>query len=679
MKLAWMFCLLLAGKLSLATPGEERAAAEANLGSGYMMAFPMNDDQVAEESAQEAVKILAESLVSDDNDDDDDDDDEPADEQEKKSDDTTAEDVKTEQTEQPEPMGILQAELAAEEAEKPALPQRPFFKRPKIEELRKILGFPPPEGPAAKSKPIPQEKPKVFQSMFNKPKPKIEQSPLGGLQFNLRREDRLRPFGFPMLPLKRDDSFRPFGFPDLVQAASSILRRAILDDNNENDISKDDKEEEQNINETGPEENEEEEEDEDSLMIVPIPEPKEVTIERPPLFRRFPIPFPFPVPKPMPQSRPRLPFPPLTPVAFFLPIAQQIMQNIRHAQPRSQPPMVPLSHMHPMQNLIPIQTQIPIVPIHHPMQMQQTQQQQQMIPLHHPMIPVQQPIQQIVPFFPVPQAAFHVPILTPLPPNMQRPMMRQMPRRMPMHAPPPPQVPRRLPFPSPISRMAGHQPHHPLQPQIVNPMVRRPMQASPNTRPMPRVVRPPMPPVHPVFFMMAPMPVPNIHVPIAQAQQQVPVYHRPQNVPFLPQHMTLIPQQRQHLQPMQTSEEERVIFLRPEQEDQDDDQEVLILVPSDEVEVAQRPPVMPPQFMRQVPTPVISPLQRIKLLRDLLMARQANRQTMSPQSRASRVVEIVQQQLRIFPAHHPQAHPPQPQRADSSELHPVYVPYPGAQ
>ncbi|XP_054707521.1 RNA-binding protein 33-like [Uloborus diversus] len=677
MKLAWMFCLLLAGKLSAASPGEERAAAEANLGSGYMMAFPMNDDQVAEESAQEAVKMLAESLVSDD--DDDDDDESAADQEEKKIEESlNVEEKKEDQTEQPEPMNILQDELTAEEeAEKPALPQRPFFKRPKIEELRKILGFPPPEGPA-KSKPIPQEKPKMFQGIFNKPnpKPKIEQSPLGGLQFNLRREDRMRPFGFPILPMKRDDSFRPFGIPDLVQAASSILRRAIVDDNNENDISKDDKEEEDSINENEqPEENEEEEDDEDSLMIVPIPDPKEVTIERPPLFKRLPIPFPFPVPKPMPQNRPRLPFPPLTPVAFFLPIAQQIMQNIRHSQPRSQPPMMPMQQMHPVQpqiqNFLPIQTQIPIIPIHHPMQ-----QQQHMLPVHQPMMPMPQPVQQIVPFFPVPQAAFHVPVLTPLPSNMQRSIMRQMPRRMPVHAQPPQQLPRRAPFPNPMSRMAAPQPHYAVQPQLMNPMMRRPMQQAANTRPMPRVVRPPMPPVHPIFFMM---PVPNMHVPFAQQQQQVPIYHRPQQLPFIPQPVPVMPQQRQMMQQMSMPEEERVIFVRPDQDEQDDDQEVLILVPSDEVEVTQRPPVLPPHLMRQVPTPVVNPLQRIKFLRDLLLARQANRQVMSPQNRASRVVEIVQQQLRIFPAHHQQAYPAQPQRADSSELHPVYVPFPGPQ
>lgn len=642
-------------------------------GSGYMMAFPMNDDNLAEESAQEAVKILAESLAGSNDDDDDDDDDESTTTDQKKEGEAleTAE-KKEDQPEQPEPMGILQAELdAEEEAEKPALPQRPFFKRPKIEELRKILGFPPPEGPT-KAKPIPQEKPKVFQNVFNKPKPKIEQSPLGGLQFNLRREDRMRPFGFPMLPLKRDDSFRPFGIPDLVQAASSILRRAIIDDNNENDlndISKDDKEEDEpQMNENEPEDNDEEDDDE-SVMIVPLPDPKEVTIERPPLFRRLPIPLPFPVPRPAPQQRPRLPFPPIAPVAFFLPIAQQIMQNIRHSQPRSSPPMIPLHNVQPqMQNLIPLQSQI--IPIQHPMQ-------QQFIPIHQPFIPLHQPVQHIVPFFPLPQAAIHIPVLTPLPPNMQRPILRQVPRRMPVHSQPPPQMTRRVPFPTPMARMANPQPHPQMTSRMVNPMLRRPMQHTAANRPIHQVVRPPMPPVHPVLFMMAPMPVP-MHVPMPQQTQQVPVFHR-QPVTFLPQQLQPAMSQPRHF--VQVPEEERVIFVRPEQDDQDDDQEVLILVPSDEVEVAQRPPMLPPQLSRQIPSPVVNPLQRIKFLRDLLLARQANRQqAMNPEGKPSRVVEIVQQQLRIFPAHHPQVHMPQQfQRQEASELHPVYVPYPGPQ
>lgn len=648
-------------------------------GSGYMMAFPMNDDNLAEESAQEAVKILAESLANNDDDDDDDDDEDEVADQKKDDDVVEAAEKKEDQTEQPEPMGILQAELAAEdEAAKPSLPQRPFFKRPKIEELRKILGFPPPEGPA-KAKPIPQEKPKVFQNVFNKPKPKIEQSPLGGLQFNLRREDRMRPFGFPMLPLKRDDSFRPFGIPDLVQAASSMLRRAIIDDNNENDIndiSKDDKEEDEpQINENEPEDNEEEDEDE-SVMIVPLPDPKEVTIERPPLFRRFPIPLPFSVPRPAPQQRPRLPFPPLTPVAFFLPIAQQIMQNIRHAQPRSSPPMVPLNPVHhvqpQIQNLIPLQSQIPFIHVQHPMQ-------QQFIPIHQPMMPLHQPVQQVFPFFPVPQAAIHIPVLTPLPPNIQRPILRQMPQRMPVHPhQQPPQMHRRMPFPSPMARMANPQPHVPVQPRMVNPVLRRPLQPTAN-RPIHQVVRPPMPPVHPVLFMMAPVPVPSMHVPMTHPQQ-MPIFPRQQHIPFIPQPMPAMSQPRHIIQPFQVPEEERVIFVRPDQDDQDDDQEVLILVPSDEVEVAQRPPFLPPQLSRQMPTPVVNPLQRIKLLRDLLLARQANRQPMNPEARASKVVELVQQQLRIFPAHHPQVQfVPQIQRQEASELHPVYVPYPGPQ
>ncbi|GFV97339.1 uncharacterized protein TNCV_2038491 [Trichonephila clavipes] len=678
MKLAWMFCLLLAGKLSSASPGDVVSAAESNVGSsGYMMAFPMDDDQLAEESAQEAVKMLAESLVSDD-----DEDESIDDNDDKKPEEAVTEEKKEDQTEQPEPMGILQAELdAEEEAEKPSLPQRPFFKRPKIEELRKILGFPPSEGVSAKSKPLPQEKPKVFQGLFNKPKPKLEvstqPSPLGGLQFNLRREDRMRPFGFPMLPLKRDDSFRPFGIPDLVQAASSLIRRAIIDDNVENDISKDDKEDDENVHENEPEDNDDEEEDDESLMIVPIPDSKESNMERPPLFKRFPIPLPFSVPsKPAQQSRPRLPFPPLTPVAFFLPIAQQIMQNIRHSQPRSQPPMVPIHP--PQQNFIPIQTQIPIIPAHHPMPQQQQfiplpTQQHQFIPMpsqqQHHFIPMPQPMihqQQFIPFIPVPQASYQAPLLAPFLSNMQqRPVMRQMPRRMPVHAPQPQmlqqrQQPRRITLPQPMNRMAI--PHHVPQ-QIIS----RPIHAA-NTRPMPRVVRPPMPPVNPILFMM---PVPNMPVPMAQ--QHMPVFQKPQHFPVMHQR-----------QMMPAPDEERVIFLRPDQEEQDDDQEVLILVPSDEVEVAQRPPVVPQQFLRQVPTPVVNPLQRIRLLRDLLLARQANRQAaMTPQNRASRVVEIVQQQLRIFPAHHhpqqPQMVHPQLQRADPSELHPVYVPYPGPQ
>ena len=651
-----------------------------------MMAFPMNDDHLAEESAQEAVKILAESLVNSDDDDDEEEDESTTTDQKKDDDAPETAEKKEEQPDQPEPMGILQAELAAEEeAEKPALPQRPFFKRPKIEELRKILGFPPPEGPT-KAKPIPQEKPKVFQNVFNKPKAKIEQSPLGGLQFNLRREDRMRPFGFPMLPLKRDDSFRPFGIPDLVQAASTILRRAIIDDNTENDIndiSKDDKEEDEpQINENEPEDNEEEDDDE-SVMIVPLPDPKEVTIERPPLFRRLPIPLPFPVPRPAPQQRPRLPFPPIAPVAFFLPIAQQIMQNIRHSQPRSSPPMIPLAPVQhsvqpQLQNLIPLQSQIPILHFQHPMQ------QQQIIPIHQPIIPLHQPVQHIVPFFPLPQAAIHIPVLTPLPPNMQRPILRQVPRRMPVHSQPPPQMARRVPFPTPMARMANPQPHPPMTSRMVNPMLRRPMQPTAANRPIHQVVRPPMPPVHPVLFMMAPVPVP-MHVPMPQPTQQVPVFHRPQPITFLPQQIPAMSQPRHIIQPVQGPEEERVIFVRPEQDDQDDDQEVLILVPSDEVEVAQRPPMLPPQLSRQIPTPVVNPLQRIKLLRDLLLARQANRQAMNPEAKPSRVVEIVQQQLRIFPAHHPQVQLLNPQqiqhiqRQEASELHPVYVPYPGPQ
>ncbi|GIY96184.1 uncharacterized protein CEXT_520491 [Caerostris extrusa] len=244
--------------------------------------------------------------------------------------------------------------------------------------------------------------------------------------------------------------------------------------------------------------------------------------------------------------------------------------------------------------------------------------------------------------------------------------MRQMPRRMPMHAPQPQmmqqrQQPRRLPFPQPMSRMAA--PH-----SVPQQFISHPIHAA-NTRPVHRVVRPPMPPVHPVLFMM---PMPNMQMPMAQ--QQIPMFHKPQHIPIMHQH------QRQMIP---APEEERVIFLRPDQEEQDDDQEVLILVPSDEVEVAQRPPVLPQQFHRQIPGPVVSPLQRIRLLRDLLLARQANRQAaMPPQNRASRVVEIVQQQLRIFPAHHhqqPQLVHPQLQRADPSELHPVHVPYPGPQ
>ncbi|GBL93929.1 hypothetical protein AVEN_76664-1 [Araneus ventricosus] len=679
MKLAWVFCLLLAGKLSTATPADESTPGESNMGSsGYMMAFPMDDDQVAEETAQEAVKMLAESLVSDD-----DDDESTDDSDDKKPEEAVTEEKKEDQTEQPEPVGILQAELEAEEAEKPTVPQRPFFKRPKIEELRKILGFPPNEGAAAKSKPIPPEKPKVFQGLFSKPKPKLEvssqPSPLGGLQFNLRREDRMRPFGFPMLPLKRDDGFRPFGIPDLVQAASSLIRRAIVDDNMENDISKDDKEEEENVGENNQEDNDDDEEEDESLMIVPIPDSKENNMERPPLFRRFPIPLPFPLPnKPaQQQSRPRLPFPPLTPVAFFLPIAQQIMQNIRHSQPRSQPPMIP---MHPpQQNFVPVQTQIPIMPTHHMPQQQQIipipTQQHQFIPMpsqqQHQFIPMPQPMfhqQQFIPIIPVPQASYQQPLLTHLLPNMQqRPIMRQMPRRMPMHAPQPQilqqrQQPRRLPIPQPMSRVSAP---HPIHQQIIS----RPIHAA-NTRSMQRVVRPPMPPVNPILFMM---PVPNMPMPMAQ--HQVPVYHKPQHIPVMPQH---------HRQMMSAPEEERVIFVRPDQDEQDDDQEVLILVPSDEVEVAQRPPMMPQQFLRQMPTPVISPIQKIRLLRDLLLARQANRQAaMVPQHRAPRVVEIVQQQLRIFPAHHHQQQlqmiHPQLQRADPSELHPVYVPYPGPQ
>lgn len=632
----------------------------ASQGTQYMMAFPLDDDNIAEESAQEAVKMLAESLTSSDDDDDkeeassvDQDDqkiEEPAVEEEKKVE------------EQPEPMGILQAELDAEEQaeQKPALPQRPFFKRPKIDELRKILGFPPQDGPA-KAKPIPQEKPKMFQGIFNKPKPKMEistqPSPLGGVQINLRREDRMRPFGFPMLPLNRE-VVRPFGFPDLVQAASSLLRRAMVDDeNNENDITKDDKDENDNVNENNePEDNEEEEGEEDNLMIVPIPDSKEVNMERPPLFRRFPIPFPFPVPKQMPpqNNRPRMPFPPLAPVAFFLPIAQQIMQNIRQAQPRSQPPMMP---MHPTPNFIPIQTQMPFIPIHHPMPQQK---QQQFIPIHHPM-PQQQ---QFVPFVHVPQASYQAPVFLP---NIQRPMMRQS-RMMPMQVPQP-QMQRRMPFPNPMNRMAVPQQHpQPMPQQLVHHLVRQ------HSRPMPQMVRPPMHPVHPVFFMVPHMPM---------AQQQVPVFQRPPQ--GFPHPMAIIPHPQQRSFP--APEEERVVFIRPDNQDeqQDDDQEVLILVPSDEVEQFQRPPVMPPpqMLMRQMPAPA-SPIQRIRLLRDLLMARQANRQQqpmpMSPRA-AHRVVEIVQQQLRIFPAHqqqHMMQVPQHLQRADSSELHPVYVPFPGA-
>ncbi|KAG8190187.1 hypothetical protein JTE90_011911 [Oedothorax gibbosus] len=653
MKLAWMFCFLLAGKLSTASPAEQ--GAEANSGTQYMMAFPLDDDNIAEESAQEAVKMLAESLTSSD---DEDKEEAPSvDQEDQKVEEPAVEEDKKEE-EQPEPMGILQAELDAEEQaeQKPALPQRPFFKRPKIEELRKILGFPPQD---AKVKPIPQEKPKMFQGIFNKPRPKMEittqPSPLGGMQINLRREDRMRPFGFPMLPLNRE-AVRPFGFPDLVQAASSLLRRAMVDDeNNENDITKDDKDEDDNINENNElEDNDDEEGEDDNLMIVPIPDSKEVNMERPPLFRRFPIPFPFPVPKQMPpqNNRPRMPFPPLAPVAFFLPIAQQIMQNIRQAQPRSQPPMMP---MHPAPNFIPIQTQMPFVPIHHPMQ----QQQQHFIPIHQPM-PQQQ---QFVPFVHVPQASYQVPVLLP---NIQRQVMRQ-PRRIPMQVPQP-QMQRRIPFPNPMNRMAAPQHPQPMPQQLVHHMVRQPLHAA--ARPMPQMVRPPMHPVHPVFFMVPHMPM---------AQQQVPVFQRPPQ--GFPHPMAMMPHQRSF-----PAEEQRVVFVRhPEQEEQDDDQEVLILVPSDEVEQFQRPPVMPPPqiMMRQMPAPA-SPIQRIRLLRDLLMARQGNRQPMPMSPRAaSRVVEIVQQQLRIFPAHHQQQQhmmqvPHQLQRADPSELHPVYVPFPGA-
>lgn len=707
MKLVWTLCFLLVGTLASATPGDERAAAESNLGSGYLMAFPMNDDQVAEESAVDQAKSIVAALTEDEDDGDEDDDDDddsvavaiPTEQDGKKGMlvvevDERKDDEKASSSDEP------QIQMSSEEGQKEQ--PMPFFKRPKIEELRKILGFPPVEGSSPKPKPIPPEKPKIFKNSFMKPKAKTDSSPLSGIQLSLplRREDGMRPFGLPRFPLRREEGLmRPFGLPDIMQAASSILRRAIMDDNDAQDISKEDKDDDDMMNE--PEENdedeEEEEDEEEPLMIVPIPDEKdipEIAQNQQPIFRRFPIPIPIPIPRPV--ARPRLPIPPLTPVAFFLPLAQQIMHSIMTKPsppppppptPRSHRPFLPLSPVHPIMPMHhPVQQIMPLQSMHHPVQqlIPIHQPVHHIIPLHppiHQLIPLQQPIPQLIPIqapiIPFNPPAIHIPILTPLPPQMPRPMMRPMPRRVPFPPPLPP-MPRRMPIPGPMGRMPG--PRIPHGPPGMPPMMRRPL-----GRPMPRLMRPPMPmpPVHPVLFMMATMPVP-MQVPLTHPQQ-----HPQPQMSFVHHQPTPIIQQQTF--PLAIPDEERIILLRPNNvEDQDDDQsEIVLLYPAEEVEEVPRPHILPRPMMRPFPpppppsSPVPNPMQRIRLLRDLLLARQANRQNvnpMTPQSRASRVVEIVQQQLRIFPAsHNRQKVQIVPNRADSSELHPVYVPFPTPQ
>ncbi|XP_067122446.1 uncharacterized protein [Centruroides vittatus] len=336
--------LLLVGTVSLGSPTEERS--DTNENSGYVLALPVNDDEpIAEESqARSATEVppeqsnnLPEPKKSSETDSseaeepvvvilkDDESTTEKQEEKEKENKDSNKSEEVT--TETPQPSQTTEKSQSG-------------FRRPKFDEIAKILGLPHPSKP----KPIPPEKPKLF-SPFVKALPRLP-TPFGSIPFPL--------------PLRREGSRL---LPDLLHVATSLIKRALIEETFQN-INKDDKDDDDDDDDDGP-------------MVLPIPVP---TLRKPSIMLRplpppprpRPIPIPVPVPHPsymMNHITRMRPVPQMRPVPSYIPLPAQPISRTLHVPHMLQslpppPPMMPLRPlrhspiMHPMMH--------PVPQMHHP-------------------------------------------------------------------------------------------------------------------------------------------------------------------------------------------------------------------------------------------------------------------------------------------------------------------------
>lgn len=285
-----MLGLLLIGLVALASADDEKAKATEDLGTGYVMAFPMEDsksEDSADSGTSNSTPVSAEQ--------------------------STPTDTQAEASPTPSD-GSEEKEVEAVIVETPSGPDRP-----KADDIRKILGVYN-AALSAKLKPIPPEKPKQF--LFPPPRKQQNYGSSAGIAFVSAIDDQ-------------DEGVR---FIEVPGPASSFMHRSLVVEE-DNDL--------QDTNDKKDKESEKDDDDYDNdndQIIVAVPSPSEsqepkrsagevpapprppmgMPLYRPPMFNGLKMPFrppvspmvlmlvakvPVPVPVPVPSHGMRMPFP----------------------------------------------------------------------------------------------------------------------------------------------------------------------------------------------------------------------------------------------------------------------------------------------------------------------------------------------------------------------------------